>query len=193
MSRLRFKTPRLMLREFTRADRAEWTRVHEVSEEFFAPWMPSRPDGLTHAQRFDVDYPKWAADAENDRHYRLGGFDAGGRLVVLIGLNNIARGVFQNTDMGWRVSADRARQGFGKEGVIGALTLAFAPQPIGLGLHRVQANIIPANSPSVALALAVGFRKEGTARRLLQIAGVWQDHEMYAITADEFHPAFGMP
>ena len=43
------------------------------------------------------------------------------------------------------------------------LDLAFVPEPAGLGLHRVQANIVPANGPSLRVAEKAGFRREGLA------------------------------
>ena len=65
------------------------------------------------------------------------------------------------------------------------LDIAFAAEPRGLGLHRVQANVIPANPASLRVAEKAGMRLEGTAKRYLEIAGVWQDHHMFAKTAEE--------
>ena len=78
-----------------------------------------------------------------------------------------------------------ARQGLATEGVIAMLDLAFAPEPAGLGLHRVQANIIPHNAPSLRVAEKAGFRREGLALAYLNIAGEWRDHLMFAKLADE--------
>jgi ribosomal-protein-alanine N-acetyltransferase len=114
------------------------------------------------------------------------GIDADRRpLVAVINLNNIVRGVFQNTDMGWRVMFEFAGRGLGTEAVIGMLDLAFAAPPAGMGLHRVQANIIETNVPSMRLAARAGFRREGVAPRMLRINGEWQDHVMHAKLADE--------
>jgi ribosomal-protein-alanine N-acetyltransferase len=55
-----------------------------------------------------------------------------------------------------------------------------------LGLHRVEANIQPANQPSRALVQSLGFRQEGFSPRYLKINGEWRDHERWAVLADEW-------
>ena len=62
-----------------------------------------------------------------------------------------------------------------------ALRYAFAE----LRLHRVEANIQPANKRSLTLAKKAGFRREGFSPRYLKIGGRWRDHERWAILADE--------
>jgi ribosomal-protein-alanine N-acetyltransferase len=55
-----------------------------------------------------------------------------------------------------------------------------------LALHRLQAAIIPRNTKSHRVAEKVGLRDEGTAKRYLEINGVWEDHVRYAITAEDW-------
>ena len=55
-----------------------------------------------------------------------------------------------------------------------------------VGLHRVQPAIIPRNTASKRVAQKVGFRLEGRALRYLRINGVWEDHDIYAMTAEDW-------
>ncbi len=105
--------------------------------------------------------------------------ERGGMLAGVVNLNEIVRGPFLSTYMGYF--------GFGigggamTEGVRLVLDEAFSR----LGLHRVEANIQPDNLPSRALVRRLGFRLEGFSPRYLRIAGDWRDHERWAICADD--------
>jgi ribosomal-protein-alanine N-acetyltransferase len=65
-----------------------------------------------------------------------------------------------------------------------AVVLRFAFED--LGLHRVEAAIVPRNVKSRRVAEKLGLRDEGTSQRFLQIRGAWEDHVRYAITAEEW-------
>lgn len=178
------QTERLHLRPLSESDRAEFIRIHTVSEEHFKPWFPERQGDLD--DMFDEELEK---NRQEGRHFRGTGELANGRLVGFFNLNDTVRGVFQNAYASWSVSAQRTGEGYGAEGVFALLDLAFS-EDHGLGLHRVQANVIPENERSVRLAERVGMRREGCARRYLKIAGQWQDHWMYAKTAEEHMPRY---
>jgi [ribosomal protein S5]-alanine N-acetyltransferase len=196
---LTLRTPRLFLRPLEETDRAEFIRLHETSDSHFAPWSPLRKAGQTLGEYF-IDELERARQVEregtglrriaalaDDLQTAAGPALRAGAIAAIVNLNNIVRGVFENADMGWRVGAGFTNRGLGSEAVAGMLDLAFGPPPAGLGLHRVQANVIPENAPSLRLAAKVGFRQEGLARSMLRIAGRWQDHLMHAKLAEE-HP-----
>jgi ribosomal-protein-alanine N-acetyltransferase len=52
-----------------------------------------------------------------------------------------------------------------------------------LKLHRLEANIQPANAASIALVGACGFRKEGLSPKYLKVYGRSRDHERWAVLA----------
>ena len=73
-------------------------------------------------------------------------------------------------------------RGLMSEAVSLAVSYAFRE----LGLHRLEANIQPGNTPSRALAGRLGFRQEGFSPRYLKIGGEWRDHERWAILSEDW-------
>lgn len=171
----------LRLRALAEGDRAEMARVLERSAVFHAPWMPSRPADEPWEAVFDR---AWLA-ARAGLAWKGVAVDPDGALVGFFNLNNLAWGPFRNAYAGWAVSVDARGRGVATEGVGLLLKVAFAPPPDGLGLHRVQANIVPRNAASLRVAEKNGFRREGLAIRYLEIAGRWEDHVLLAKLADE--------
>ena len=67
-----------------------------------------------------------------------------------------------------------------------ALQLTLRHAFVKLKLHRLEANIQPENTPSIALVKRAGFVKEGYSRRYLKISGRWRDHERWAILVEDW-------
>jgi ribosomal-protein-alanine N-acetyltransferase len=175
------RTARLLVRPLRPDDRAEYLRVLAVSDALHAPWNPRAPAELSPSDLFD----RGLARVHEGSCVRFVGILADGRIGGFFNLNELVRGPFQNAYAGWSVNAEVAGTGIATEGVTALLDLAFAAAPDGVGLHRVQANVVPRNVRSVRVAEKCGFRREGLALRYLQIAGVWEDHLMFAKVADE--------
>lgn len=180
------RTARLIVRALDDADRAACEKEYADSEEFWRPFMPSvaanDPIPVQFTQRLARLRDGW----RDGSAYRFAAF-AGSVYIGDAALNNIVRGAYQNADIGYRVTRAAAGRGLAFEMLSAVLTWAFTPlDQGGAGLHRVQANIMPHNHPSIKLALKLGFRQEGTARGMLHLNGAWQDHIMHAILAEEF-------
>jgi ribosomal-protein-alanine N-acetyltransferase len=182
---LTLHTPRLLLRILSADDRAEYVRIHNQSHVHFAPWTPAPEPGITAEDLFVRHLEKTTRGLANDTDYRFVAVLGNGKIAGFFNLSNIIRGAFQNAYAGWGVSADATGHGYATEAVAGLLDLAFAPPPRGVGLHRVQANVIPTNAASLRVADKNGFRREGLAKAYLKIAGKWQDHLMLAKVAEE--------
>ena len=165
------QTPRMTLRSIQSGDRDEFVRVHEVSAGFYSEWIPALRPGATWGDWFEGAMEK----TSKDNHLGLVGVVPDGRIAGFFNLSQIVRANSQSAYASWQTNVEFSRQGYAVEGVTALLDLAFS-SPAGLGLHRVQANVIPENLPSIRLAERVGFRKEGLALRYLKIAGEWQDH-----------------
>jgi ribosomal-protein-alanine N-acetyltransferase len=104
----------------------------------------------------------------------------GGAMAGLITIDSIIRGRFQSASVSYGAFAATAGRGYMSEALALVLRYAFCE----LRLHRLEANIQPANQASLRLVGRLGFRKEGYAPAMLFIDGAWRDHERWAITRE---------
>jgi [ribosomal protein S5]-alanine N-acetyltransferase len=105
-----------------------------------------------------------------------------GDLAGVVNLSEIVRGCFLSAYLGYYAFTPHAGQGAMREGL--GLVIAWAFRE--LRLHRLEANIQPANLASINLVRRLGFRKEGLSPRYLKIGSRWQDHERWAILAEDW-------
>jgi ribosomal-protein-alanine N-acetyltransferase len=107
-----------------------------------------------------------------------------GELAGVVNINDIVRGQFQSAYLGYYAFSPHAGTGLMRQGLHKVITYSFRI----LRLHRLEANMMPDNKRSIALVEGLGFRLEGMSPRYLKICGRWQDHQRWAILAEEWRP-----
>jgi RimJ/RimL family protein N-acetyltransferase len=151
--------------------------VGQTDEELFEAILHRTEEGLLRGSELRMASFLAHADASD------GSPQESTTLIGFVNLTSIIRGAFESAFVSWSTRSDRVGEGFASEAVAGLLDVAF--ESSGLGLHRVQANIMPRNVASIRVAERNGFRREGLAERYLCIDGVWEDHVMFARTVEE--------
>jgi len=106
---------------------------------------------------------------------------AAGDLVGVINVSEIVRGNFKSAYLGYYAFHPLSGRGLMRQGLQLVISHCFGP----LRLHRLEANIQPANERSIALVRSLGFRCEGMSPRYLKIGGRWRDHQRWALLADD--------
>ena len=173
---------RVLLRGPTPRDRRQYLDLRRRSASLLRPWEP-RPSARSTAAR---QFAAWLASARSGRNEKLLLCRRqDGAILGAISLNEIVRGPAQSAYPGYWIGAPYAKQGYMTEALPLALSHAFQ----ALGLHRVEANIMPMNRPSLALVRRAGFHREGDSPRYLKIAGRWSDHERWALLAEDWQRA----
>lgn len=168
---------RVFLRRPTPRDQQEYVTLRRRSAAFLKRWEPAPPRG----KRAGTLFTEWLRGRRSGRHEKLLICRIeDGAILGAINLNEIVRGPSQSCYLGYWIGAAHARQGYMTEALPLVLRHGFG----ALGLHRVEANILPVNRPSIALVKRAGFRREGYSPRYLKIAGRWEDHERWALLAD---------
>ena len=161
------------LRHPTRFDRDEFLQVMLGSRRLHHPWL--QPP-LTEA-----GFRLYLARMERDDH---AGFLLCRRddhaIAGVVNLNNLVHGAFLSASLGYYSVAGQTGQGFMTQGLDQVMRVAFR----AMGLHRVEANIQPGNTRSIALVRRLGFRREGFSPAYLYIDGGWRDHERWALVDD---------
>lgn len=154
------------------ADEAAFLAAVRRSRNLHRPWTAA-PDTPA---KFSAWLRRMAAPAH---HPFLVCRRDNGELVGVVNLSNIVLGAFRSGYLGYYAFAGHERQGLMRQGLRAVTRHAFGT----LKLHRVEANIQPQNTASIALARSCGFAKEGFSPRYLKIGGRWRDHERWALLA----------
>lgn len=162
--------PRVVLRPPTAADQDEFIASMRASRALHRPWiyMPETPERYAaYVSRTDDPRaaPFLACRIDDDA------------IVGFLNISEIVRGGFKSAFLGYGGVARYAGQGYMTEAMRLLLREAFTT----LGLHRLEANIQPANRASIALVKRCGFELEGFSPRYLKVGGRWRDHERWAI------------
>lgn len=119
----------------------------------------------------------------NDGGYGFGIFrTAGGELVGRVNLSNVSRGAWQSCTLGYFLDQIHNGKGWVTQAVRQVLQVAFEE----LGLHRVQAAIMPKNAPSIRVVEKLGFRYVGLDEYYLKINGAWEHHQIYSMTREHY-------
>ncbi len=102
-------------------------------------------------------------------------------MVGRASVSGVSRGASQSAVVGYSVDKNHVGRGYGTEILQGLVTYVFCE----LELHRLQASVMPSNAASIQVLKKCGFRCEGRALRYLCIRGKWEDHDIYALTAED--------
>ena len=173
-----WETDRLLLRELG-PDHASAVRSYGIgARDYHTPWDPIRP----------ADYWELPVVAERLRAQReesrsghslclcLSLKADPSRVIGVANLRNIVRGALLSAHLGYGLAPDVVGNGYMTEAITCLVQIAFAE----MGLHRVEANVMPRNARSLAVVERAGFAREGLSPRYLRVNGRWEDHIRYA-------------
>jgi RimJ/RimL family protein N-acetyltransferase len=85
-------------------------------------------------------------------------------------------------EIGYTISQNEQRKGYGKEAVIGLVDYLFCK----MGKHRIIASLDPDNEASKKLLESIGFRNEGLFKKSIYEGNKWNDDLVYALLEEEW-------
>ena len=168
------------LRPIKQRDAREWRAVRARNADWLRPWEATTPDPAREVPpTYGVMVRRLRAEASQGRvmpfviTYR-------DRLVGQLTVGSITWGSLRGAHIGYWFDREFAGRGITPTAVALATDHCFS-----IGLHRIEVNIRPENASSRRVAEKLGFRYEGLRPSYLHIDGLWRDHVVYALTADE--------
>ncbi|HEY7226314.1 MAG TPA: GNAT family protein [Micromonosporaceae bacterium] len=180
----------VVLRPYARGDARVWSRCRIANQAWLSVWEPTPPSGTW----AELNSPSAFRMINRElRRVAAGGAampfaicltergSSRQRLVGQLTLGNIVRRAFCSAYAGYWVDEAVAGRGIMPTALALAVDHAFGPG----GLHRIEVNIRPENTPSRRVVEKLGFREESYHARYLHIDGAWRDHVGYAITSEE--------
>ena len=103
------------------------------------------------------------------------------KVIGRVSFFNFAFGGMMSCACGYHLDKDHTSRGYMTEALRGAMAFVFDEYK----LHRIEAFIVPENTPSINLVKRLGFHYEGLRRSYMHINGEYRDHEAFYILEDD--------
>ena len=103
-------------------------------------------------------------------------------IIGTVSFRNIAKPIYSSCQVGYKMDKAYTGNGYCTEALKAGIDIMFND----LGLHRIEAMVLPDNEPSIAILEHLGFKREGHLRDKLKIQGQWRDHYLYALLAEDY-------
>lgn len=178
-------TPRLVLRRYTRDDRADLLALAAQPEvaKVLCGRLPATEEGV----RGYIDLQNSYRPFEQDQVFELAvERKVDGRVIGLAGL---IRRDHRQGEVGWALAADYRGQGYATEAARALMDYGFS----ALGLHRIHADTNSDNRASRRVMERLGMRQEAQLREAAHEQGHWVDRCIYGILAGEWRERNAQP
>lgn len=169
-----YETNRLVLRVLDGSHASLALNYHIRNYDFFKQWEPGKPREF-YTTWFHEDKLELEREAIGQGELvKLWIFKRGepGRTIGFFSFSNIIRNASMSCLLGYKLDCYETNKGYMTEALQTGLDIAFGE----LGMHRIEAYIMPANARSLRVVEKLGFTREGVAKKYLNINGKWEDH-----------------
>lgn len=177
-----FKTKRLLLRPITPRDSLAFLRIFS-DPETMKYWSREPLEGLDEARKVVQEEIEWGASGKC-LNWGIARREDG----ELIGKVNLFDYDKQHgrAEIGFALDRSYWNQGITVEAAEPIIKYAFDK----LGLHRIEADVDPGNTASLALLEKFGFRREGLSRDRYKVHGRWHDSVILGLLESDYRNTF---
>ncbi|MEE4216659.1 MAG: GNAT family protein [Xanthomonadales bacterium] len=173
-----FKTKRLLLRPITPRDDHAFLRIFS-DPETMKYWSRGPLGSLEEAVAMVQEEITWG-ETDKCLNWGIARIEDGGLLgkVSLFDFDKKHR----RAEIGYIIDRSYWNRGLVSEVLMPVLAYAFGE----IGLHRLEADVDPANLASLALLKKFGFRREGLTRESFMVHGRWHDSVILGLLEDDY-------
>lgn len=173
-----YETERLLLMVCNDEYAPALLRFMTENRDFFAPFESHRePAFYTEAFQAQVLRAEFQAMLRHTYiRYYLFLKENPEHIIGTVSFSGISRTDDKSCRVGYKLDRNFTGRGYASE----ALRFLLPELHKDLRLHRLEADILPENAPSLHLIERLGFSYEGIARSSHEINGVWRDHLRYS-------------
>jgi len=176
------ETKRLILRPVEQSDAEPYLQYLIRNKNFLEEWEPKREESDYVIEKIEKQINEENIRSQDKKSYLFLILKRKSQEIIgTIKISNIILGPFLSCYIGYKLSDAYINNGYMTEAVLAIKDYCFR----NLGLHRIEANVMPRNVRSQKVLLKAGFVYEGTSKKYLKINGVWEDHEHYVILNEE--------
>ena len=180
--RRRLYTRNLLLRRLNKKDDASLAELVLKAKDFLLPWLPPFPEKIDRGIAAE-----WIADEHRSlqkaERVDLGIFLGENKLLLgRVSLHSLQWGIPRSAAISYWLSEESCGNGFATEAAASMISFAFEE----MRLHRIYADVVPENKPSIAICQKLGFRHEGLSKKVLFLNGHWQDSIRFALLEEEY-------
>jgi ribosomal-protein-alanine N-acetyltransferase len=169
------------LRPLRRRDQDAWMALRAQNIAWLDPWDATSPVPIRGPRPTFWEFVRSLSAQARTGSSLPFAVEYRGYLVGQLTVTGITYGSLRSASIGYWVSQHVAGRGIIPTAVALATDHCFDV----LGLHRVEINIRPENTPSLRVVAKLGFRDEGLRARYLHIGDRWCDHRSFALTAED--------
>lgn len=181
--RLIYQTERLTIQLLNEDSASLVLEFYQRNKEIFEPWEPLCPKEF-----YTLAYQEAALKAEfqlflraNSIRYYIFERTNDHRIVGTLSFYHILYSPYNSCKLGYRLDKDNHGKGYAFEAISYLLPLLFKEQK----LHRIEAEIMENNVPSLKLINRLGFTFEGFTREGCEIFGTPTDFLRYSLLSHD--------
>lgn len=178
-----YYTDHLILRILDPSFAPSVLNFYQLNRAHFEPWEPLRPPNF-----YTTSYHRCLLTAEHNLlrereaiRYFLFEKENTHKIIGSVNFYHIEKNPENTCKLGYKLSTLVAHKGYATEAVSFLIPHIFQE----FNLHRIEADIMERNLPSIRLIEKLNFTLEGITREGFEVCGTREDHLRYALLRSE--------